>query len=63
MNFEDINAIAGIAALLNSMILVPTVRSMKAAVEALKTIAQDHGVRLDRLERKTKARPRKRARE
>lgn len=50
---EALNGLAGIAALINGLLLWPIVR-------ALKTTTQDHGTRLTMLER-AKARKRKRS--
>lgn len=51
----DLDGVAGFAALINSLMMWPTIK-------ALKTIAEDHGKRLTSLEEAPKRRPRRRRR-
>ena len=55
MDLKSFDGFAGIAAIINGLLLWPVVR-------ALKSVTQEHGTRLSALERITKTQPKKRGR-
>ncbi len=61
MNTDLLNGLAGVAALINSLLLWPVIRSLKKMDSALTAITSDHAVRITTLEAvpKSKRRPKR----
>ena len=47
-----INGLAGLAALINSCLMWPTIKSIKAIAASLSKSVDDHGKRIEKLEKR-----------
>lgn len=59
MDLSDLNALAGVAALVNSLLMAPSVAALRKIAKRHDGVLDEHEDRIEAVERKTRSKTRK----